>query len=62
MVPGNGITCYWFILYRLHALERKEVKAVSDPAAFTIHTIGARLKKKGDLWASFLGKRLTTKN
>ena len=37
-------------------LEWREVRTGLDPAKFTIKTIFARLKKKGDLWKGVLGK------
>ena len=43
-------------------LEWKEVKPGLDPTKFTIQTIGARLKKKGDLWADLLDKKTAVKN
>ena len=43
-------------------LEWKEVKPGLDPAKFNIDTIGARLKKKGDLWADLLDKKTAVKN
>ena len=43
-------------------LDWKEVKAGLDPTKFTIHTIGDRLKKKGDLWAGLLDKKTAVKN
>jgi bifunctional non-homologous end joining protein LigD len=42
-------------------LEWKEVKRGLDPHDFTIKTIGARLKKKGDLFSGILGKGVDLK-
>ncbi len=42
-------------------LEWKEVKKGLDPCAFTIKTMGERLKKKGDLFKGALGKGVDIK-
>jgi bifunctional non-homologous end joining protein LigD len=42
-------------------LEWKEVRRGLDPRDFNIHTMAARLKKKGDLWKGVLGKGIDIK-
>jgi bifunctional non-homologous end joining protein LigD len=43
-------------------LDWKEVKAGLDPSAFTIDTIAARVKKKGDLFKGVFDKKIIAAN